>query len=208
MWIMNEGLFLKGLIRKLARGSAITFIGAGALLGSCSSGSGQNAVLGTRDMTGAVAAGSTIGTVTPLPTDPCSYFPLTTAEHITRSRLTQTINGIERAVGYSVCQYSGSRRNVNVDIKSIRPGSSSALITEILMRPFEGFLQAPGSVRGLGQEGYTDREADPDNGYINLVYVFTQDGLVVETIAVVGTSGASDSEATLLTAEFSMAAHL
>ena len=53
-----------------------------------------------------------------------------------------------------------------------------------------------------------DAEADPDNGYINLVYVFTQDGLVVETIAVVGTSGASDSEATLLTAEFSMAAHL
>ncbi len=76
------------------------------------------------------------------------------------------------------------------------------------MRPFEGFLQAPGSVRGLGQEGYTDREADPDNGYINLVYVFTQDGLVVETIAVVGTVGASDSEGTLRTAEFSMAVHL
>ncbi len=108
MWIMNEGLFLKGLIRKLARGSAITFIGAGALLSSCSSGSGQNAVLGTRDMTGAVAAGSTIGTVTPLPTDPCSYFPLTTAEHITRSRLTQTINGIERGSAIRYASTAGA----------------------------------------------------------------------------------------------------
>jgi hypothetical protein len=205
---MNEGLLLKGLMRTLARGSTIAFIGAGALLSSCSSGSSQNAVLGTRDMTRASSTRSTIGTVTPLPTDPCFYFPLTTAEHITRSTLTETINRIERAVGYSVCQYSGSWRNVNVDIESIRPGSSSALITEILMRPFEGFLRAPSSVRGLGQWAYMDAEADPDNGYINLVYVFTQDGLVVETIAVVGTSGASDSEATLLTAEFSMAAHL
>jgi hypothetical protein len=130
------------------------------------------------------------------------------AELVTRSVLTETINHVEHAVDYSVCQYNGIRRNLTVDISSIRADSSPALVRAILWRLLEGYPRLPTAVPGLGQVAYTDADADLHNGYVNLVYVFAQHGLLVETIAVVGTMGAPGSKEFLRTAEFAMAAHL
>jgi hypothetical protein len=176
-------------------------------LSSCSSSSGQNALSRTQDVF-RVSSITPATKATPLPIHPCSYFSLKAAEKVTRSMMTETINRIEQAVGYSVFEYDGSRCNVNVDISSIRADSSPTLVTEMLVRTFEGFPRAPTAVPGLGQEAYMDADVDPHNGYINLVYEFAQHGLLVETIAVVGSMGASGSTDSLRAAEFAMSARL
>jgi len=199
--------FLKRLIGTLTRASVVAAVGCAVCLSSCSSVSSENALSRAQQVVRVSSTNST-SRVTPLPIHPCSYLSLESAEGVTGGKLTETIDRTEQTVGYSVCQYNGTRRTVHVDISSLRPDSSSTLVKEILKRTFGGFPRPPIAVPDLGQEAFTDADSDPRNGYINLVYVFAQHGLLAETIAVVGTDGASTSDDSLRIAEFAMAKRL
>jgi hypothetical protein len=122
--------------------------------------------------------------------------------------LDESMDRVEQPIGYSVCDYNGPQRNIHIDIRAVPARSSSSLGTQMLDNTFSGFPHSPAPVPGLGQQAYMDTDADPDNGYINLVYEFVQSGLEVETIAVIGAVGASESESSLRTAEFEMASRL
>jgi hypothetical protein len=152
--------------------------------------------------------GSPTAEISSLPADPCSYFSLADAEKVARRILNETKDGVVQPIGYSVCEYNGTQRNIHIDISDIPPGSSSSSVTQMLTNTFAGFPQGPAAVPGLGQQAYMDTDADPRNGYINSVYLFVQNGLIVETIAVVGAADPSASEESLRTSEFEMASRL
>jgi hypothetical protein len=207
-------LFTSTPVRK----SALAFIGIGLSLAACNTqpnpfasrsvGHTTRSVPYVTGTQGASTSSITAETTAPLPTHPCSYFSLIAAEKVARRVLNETIDRVEQPIGYSVCEYNGTRRNINIDISAIPAGSSSFSVTQILTTTFSGFPHSPAAVPGLGQQAYMDTDADPGNGYINSVYQFVQNGLIVETIAVVGSADAPGSEDSLRTAEFEMASLL